>query len=234
MLKRLLFLPIIFGLMAPSANAMEQLVLPKTTSQIITASTILLKAYTLAYGLTYTHELGHTISAKVLKGETYQIAIDPILPINGISGTEVTNEAQFNVQSYARRDALTSLAGPMAGLFATIGSLKINTILYEYLSNNKSFKQAALKGLHASLFNQNQSLGFQLAAAVSLFSNINALINISDPHSDISQCLESLKIPNHALTYDHAEIVIQLPLCMLATLSIIFLVAKKISQRLPC
>lgn len=228
MLKKLLFLPMIFGLIAPSAQAMEQLVIPKTASEIINTSSALLKTYGLAYILTYTHELGHKVAAKALKGETYLIEIDPVLPLNGISGTEVTNETAFTPQSYARRDALTSLAGPVAGLLASIGSLKINTILFEYLSNNKSFKQAALKGLRASIFNQNQSLGFQLAAAISIFGNIKALINISDPHSDVSQSLQSLNIANPALGYGHAEIMIQFPLCLLATISIISLVAKKI------
>lgn len=233
MFKKLLFLPIIFGLIAPSANAMEHLISPKTTKQIITVSTEFLKTYSLAYCLTYAHELGHAVTAKIIKGETYQIAIDPILPINGISGTEVTNETHFSTQSYAQRDALTSLAGPVAGLLATIGSLKVNTILYEYFSNNKSFKQAVLQGFRASLFNQNQSIGFQLAAAVLLFSNINALIDISDPDSDISQCLKSLNISNPAFTGNHAEIIIKLPLCMLAAVSIIYLTAKNIT-RLKC
>lgn len=230
MLKKL-FLPIFFGLLAPSCSAMEKLELSKNTHTALNVSSSLVKAYALAYGLTYCHELGHAIAAKALKGEQYQIAIDPVLPINGASGTHITNESNFTPQSYARADALTSLAGPVAGLLASISALKINTILFEYFGNKQSLKQAVVKGLHKPLFNKNQSLAVQLTALISIYSNIKQLCNINDPLSDISQCLYMLNIPNPAQRHPiHAEFMTSFPLFFITAVATIYVIAKNISH----
>jgi hypothetical protein len=161
-------------------------------------------SYALTYSLIYAHELGHALADKILLGARSRIYVSPFLVTGGYQEPIGYSKKidTLSLESVKKRRALVLLAGPIAGLLATILALKTYDIFNEYnlhMSNN--FLKACSQGLQKSIFNSDRSLYFQVPAIWSLCVNIAAFTDFKNEGSDISQALENLNITNPKVLY---------------------------------
>lgn len=114
------------------------------------------------------HELGHAIFGFIpAKGAI------PVVQLRGSGGYTLFRDMSF-IREGRLSSITTSLAGPLAGIWATNKILKYSNIYQE--NKTKNFDQAWLEGNEKSVLNSNHNLAISAAASISFFQNLISFI----------------------------------------------------------
>jgi hypothetical protein len=152
--------------------------------------------YLVSFYTMLAHEYGHALSAKLLLGCKSNIYLFPkLIGVEGVAAyyfDDGTFPIDFN-KGYKR--AMVSAAGPLAGLAAGYGMLKLYTICSEYFDESKSLKDSIRDGLKKPVLHEQQSGKLVFAVMWSSLIHVLNLIPINDGQikTDGAQILDALK-----------------------------------------
>lgn len=163
--------------------------IPKDAKKVDNAGVSLAKftaeaAY--AYGVYYStsfwtllaHEYGHKIAARLLFGVNSTIEMTPTFA--GVEGyTQYYGQIPQDFRN-GFKSAAMSAAGPIFGVAAGYGILKLYNILYEYSDESKSIKNSIVDGIKKPLVNEDQSLKLQIAVGLSSLNHLANLLPIKE------------------------------------------------------
>lgn len=129
--------------------------------------------YSISFYTVLAHELGHKIAARLLFGVNSTIGMTPTFA--GVEGhTQYYGQIPQDFRN-GFKSAAMSAAGPIFGVAAGYGILKLYNILYEYTDESKSIKNSIIDGIKKPLVNKDQSLKLKIAVG---WNSLNHLVNL--------------------------------------------------------